>query len=440
MLMIFIIMDPVYSFGGSETLEFVLKDYNARSQGMGGALTGFASGVEAIHYNPAGLHEARYPEIFTVHGDLGFDRRINGLEFSLKTHKLGIGFGWNRFSIDSIPVTEETIGSFIGNLPDGSLLNQVSIVDWAEDITDAYIVALGYPISRWLSIGGSFKYFRRGLYEFNASGSTMDLGFKLNYHPRVKLGMSFKNIFGEMEWDHSGRRETIAGETVLGLGYKFSSFLTAACDFVYESEKGNHVNMGLEGVLKDLVFLRVGTQDGKSTFGAGVNLSNWRIDYAYNKDDLGTNHKISAKALFFDWEYPFEKKSRRETRKNRNKKKEQEKLSEILEEEDLPRYGDLITDIARIPASELKLINDHYYIPVRLLALFGIQKGQYEKAKMLNLKKDKVFVMAKAGESNVLVNGKKWHNMEFKIKRVNKELYVPPEILTLFAIEYEQVK
>ncbi|MCK5683412.1 hypothetical protein KAJ27_04805, partial [bacterium] len=75
MLMIFIIMDPVYSFGGSETLEFVLKDYNARSQGMGGALTGFASGVEAIHYNPAGLHEARYPEIFTVHGDLGFDRR-----------------------------------------------------------------------------------------------------------------------------------------------------------------------------------------------------------------------------------------------------------------------------------------------------------------------------------------------------------------------------
>lgn len=440
LLSLLLIPANVFSFGGSETLEFVLKDYNARSQGMGGALTGYASGVEAINYNPAGLHEARYPEFFTVHGDLGFDRRINGLSFSVKSGKLGVGFGWNRFSIDSIPISEENIGNYVGTLPDGTLINQVSITDWAEDVTDAYIVSAGYPIADWLSIGGAFKYYRRSLYEFNASGSTVDFGFKINYHPRVRMAMCFKNMWGDLEWDESNRREPIAGETVIGLGYELTPFLVAACDFVSETGQGNHVNMGLEAKFKDIMFLRIGNQDGKSTFGAGFNLSNWRIDYAYGKDDFATNHRISARALFFDWEYPFHKEPRHDKKKKQELSRAQKEVSNVLETEDQPGYGDLITDIARIPASELKLIDDHYYIPVRLLSMFGIQTGKVESNKMLNLKKDKYFVMAKAEESNVLVNGNKWQNLGYKLRVYNGELFVPPELLDVFEIEHQQVK
>ncbi len=325
----------LYSFGGSETLEFVLKDYNARSQGMGGALTGIASGVESIHYNPAGLPEAKYPEVFTVHGDLGFDRRINGLSFSAKTHKLGIGFGWNRFSIDSIPITVENFGSFVGTLPNGSLINQVSIVDWAEDVTDAYVIALGYPISRFLSIGGAIKYFQRSLYEFDSSGSSMDFGFKLNYHPRIKMGMCFRNMWGDMKWDHNDHRDPIAGETVIGLGYKFS-FLTAACDWVSESGKGSHVNMGLEGIIKDLVFLRLGTQAGKATFGAGVNLSNWRIDYALIKMILVQIIKSLQKHYFLTGNILLKKNHVAKPEKNEKRRKNKRNYPGFLKKKNFP--------------------------------------------------------------------------------------------------------
>ena len=56
-------------------------------------------------------------------------------------------------------------------------------------------------------------------------------------------------------------------------------------------------NLGAEFLYNNLLAVRIGTNGGNFTTGAGVYVWRFRVDYAYQSHDLGNTHRVSL--LFF---------------------------------------------------------------------------------------------------------------------------------------------
>lgn len=296
---------------------------SARTLGMGGMFSTVKGDPASIISNPAGLAANMDRHKFFLMSTKTL-QEVNYLAFgyALPLEKIGtVGIGLINRSIGDIPLTQQLV------LVNGQV--DYSGIDYASFTED--VVFLSYAnkanlFNKPANFGLNLKLFQKKTKNYNkgnASGMNMDLGMQVELNRDIDLGVKMQNIFvnsaggfGSILWD-TGEAETIDSYLITGISNKtLYRNLLLGIDLKKNLTRKEYpltVMLGLEWHPHDALFFRCGMDQNLKapdeadsgskldvvnnyTLGVGVNLYDWRFDYAYHPNtdikDL-TSHMFS---------------------------------------------------------------------------------------------------------------------------------------------------
>ena len=307
----------VAKYGG----EFLSLGVGGRALGMGGAFSATANDVTAGYWNPAGLIHVKFPQVMLMHTEQ-FDGIIKydygGFALPIGNER-SIGISLIRVGIDDILLTQRLQYSDLklGEIDQG--IPNRPIVDGT--ISDAeYAFLLSYSIQRKknLSFGANIKIIHKGIGDFSAWGLGFDIATLFKPVGNLHIGINLQDITTTvLAWDN-GTREVIVPTIKTGLAYPLyipfiSGTLSSAVDFDIRFEGRNFgaqlatgplsldSHLGWEYQFQDIFSIRLGSDIGRFSAGAGIKLPKFQFDYAFvGHNELGDTHRISAKLSFID--------------------------------------------------------------------------------------------------------------------------------------------
>jgi hypothetical protein len=263
---------------GKTGLSFLKFGFGARNIAMGDAGNSIASDVTSLFYNPSKLAMSQDHELMFMHNEWIQDVRSEVLGARTVLFGLPIALGVNVTSISDIEIRRipgAPDATFSANYFYGSL-------------------STGFKLTDELGTGISVKYLYEGLYQDEANGWGIDLGF---YYILPVEGLtasaSVRNI-GTM--DALRVEETkLPSEVRAGLSYSqmlSSNFdLSAGAELQKYFESTTHINFGAEILYSGVLALRGGYQTGFETrgltAGVGIKWGSLRFDYAFLPFSLG---------------------------------------------------------------------------------------------------------------------------------------------------------
>lgn len=300
--------------------EFLTLGAGGRALGMGGAYAALANDVSAGYWNPAGLAYIDYPQIMLMHsqqfgGVVKYDYGSFAIPFGA-TRSLGIGL--IRLGVDDIPVTRLSNPALkLGDIyVDDNGVTRTNTPYVARTISDAeYALFLSYGLKRneKLALGANVKLLHKNVGDNSAWGLGFDIGVIYKPAGNLLVGLNLQDVTTTvLAWD-SGTREIIVPALKAGVAYPLSipglgGSIAPAVDFDIRFEGRDYAaqfaagpvsldsHLGWEYQFQNLFALRLGSDVGKLSAGAGINLSKFQIDYAFlSHDDLGNSHRISAR-------------------------------------------------------------------------------------------------------------------------------------------------
>jgi hypothetical protein len=169
-----------------------------------------------------------------------------------------------------------------------------------------------------LAVGGAIKLIDQRIDTATASGQASDFGFKLMIGEPVTAGSYGRKEFvlaiarqnmlaGQMAWDTaSGHEDPLPGNTKVGISYLLD-FPSLALGFraalEHDSAYEGTWHLGYELDYRQRLYLRTGVvgetfSHADPTFGAGIQLSAFLVDYAYNTHALGLTHRVALEFQF----------------------------------------------------------------------------------------------------------------------------------------------
>jgi hypothetical protein len=288
----------------------------ARGTAMGGAIIADVSGVEAVHWNPAGLATLAGTEVMFSHQPYLADIKVNfvGVASNLE----GFGSVAATVKIASIGEMEETTDAF----PDGTgriFSPTLSVLSLTYSRVLTYRVLFG--------VTGKFVYEK--IFEVSASGVAFDIGFV--YDPEwhgLKLGLAVRNYGPEMRFTGDGFNRPLGGRQAapqsasfdlpssfnLGLSYDLlnvnQSTASMSGTFCSNNYSQDMWQGGVEYVYDDRYALRVGYNYSDQndwlygvSLGGGVmvNIKETKlsVDYTWSDTELfNDNQYFTVKMLF----------------------------------------------------------------------------------------------------------------------------------------------
>ncbi len=307
--------------------EFLELGVNARALGMGSANVSLSNDVTSPFWNPAGLAFVPKLQVASLYADL-----FNSLQ---KQNYVGaaiplfggtaLSLSWVRLSIDGIDRHE-----YDPALDDYTALQRISdptiALTYAPDGTfgsydDAYFISFAKHIpvdldlgwQYWempidMALGLNLKLINLSLDKNSGSGVGIDLGYILKlgldeifvspYYGDLSIGVSAQDLFNtRITWDTSSKHEDEI-ERNIKMGFSYSqpipvvkSELTVAYDVDTRYDGFEH--FGLEYSFSNLLAVRIGSNFGYMTTGAGIYIWKFKFDYAYQSHDLGNSHRVS---------------------------------------------------------------------------------------------------------------------------------------------------
>jgi hypothetical protein len=318
---------------GSAGAQELLIPTGAAGIALAGSNIAFASGADAIYWNPAGLSRGSFgTEAFFSHmsyiADIGVDYGAVATTFA------GIGtfgFSFKSIAFGNIPVTTE-------DNPDGT----------GATYSPSYMVG-GLTYSRMLSdrisVGATFNFVDEAIMSTSATGFALDAGVQYNglLVPELKLGVVVKNLGPNMTYTGTNllRQGSTVGDIrgtqwydVQAASFELPSQMDVALaydkklgemsevtifgDFENNNYSSDVYKFGAQVGLNNMLFLRGGynyapnatkDQTGQSseifdyTLGAGLNYSlgdvNFTLDYAYEHVHLLTSINVFTVRLGF---------------------------------------------------------------------------------------------------------------------------------------------
>jgi hypothetical protein len=207
----------------------------ARGTSMGGAVIADVSGVESIHWNPAGLARTDGTEVMFNHQPYIADINVNFFGVASNLGNFGVLAGGVKIvSIGDIEETTEDAADGTGKIFSPSLT--VLSLSYARQLT--------YNVS----FGTSAKFINERILDVSASGLAFDIGFiyNPNWHG-VSIGMSISNYGTPMRFSGRGFDQTVGGKQVRPLGASFdlpSSFNIGAAYNFWNMEKNSAMLCG----------------------------------------------------------------------------------------------------------------------------------------------------------------------------------------------------
>jgi hypothetical protein len=307
--------------------EFLELGVNAKALGMGSANVSLSNDVTGPFWNPAGLAFVPKLQVASLYADL-----FNSLQ---KQSYIGaaiplfggtaLSLSWIRLSIEGIdrheydPALDDyTASERIGDpsialtyAPDGTFgsYDDAYYISFAKHIPVNLDLGWQYwemPID--MALGLNIKLINLSLDENSGSGVGIDLGYILKlgldkifvspYYGDLSIGVSAQDLFNtRITWDTPSKHEDeIARNFKMGFSYSqpipvIKSELTVAYDVDTRYDGFEH--FGLEYLFSNLLAVRIGSNFGYMTTGAGIYIWKFKFDYAYQSHDLGNSHRVS---------------------------------------------------------------------------------------------------------------------------------------------------
>jgi hypothetical protein len=330
-IIMFIAMMMLPLYAGRYAGDFLSIGGGVRAISMGGAYNSVADDGSGLYWNTAGIGQIKESQVFGMHAFLydGLASYDNVVFCQPLPNDATIGINWTRLTVDEIPYFNEEylVGTNVDQRVADPGLHLPGEADSEFKSTDDMFqlgfskhihldVDLGWKFFKMpfdIFAGGNVKFIRRKLYENYGSGTGIDLSFMLKTDLSyifnidelgiVKYAMNFTDIGNtEIKWDvTSDRVDEILMNTKLGASIeqplKFidsSVLFSIDKDFVY----GEKVRLGGEFTYDELVFLRIGKNQDSYSGGIGLNVYNFKIDYAYVTNDLGNTNRIGLSFIF----------------------------------------------------------------------------------------------------------------------------------------------
>jgi len=291
---------------GVTSFQFLKVMPDARSTAMGEAYSSIANGSDGMYWNPAAMMRNSGISANLSRVNYIFDTGHFGASVSYTLNSFAFGLTFMNVDYGDIEVTDV---AHLGYLSDGTYNPGLT----GEVIQPGAMVAglgMAQRLTSKFSYGVSMKYVREDMIVADLSLLMWDMGILYETGFRsIALAATMRNFGPQVEYfDYSyplpqtmniGISTHLIGKDNPLLLDSGNHQLLVAFDLVQPRDYDQQYNAGLEYVFMDIVALRCGYKmnyDTESlTFGAGVNLKDFSIDYSYNTygEFLSDVHRFS---------------------------------------------------------------------------------------------------------------------------------------------------
>ncbi len=297
---------------GSTAMQFLKVLPSARAAAVGEAYSVWASGAEAVFWNPSGLALTEHQELSVTYTDWLFDARQGGLSYAYSLGDVGaVGVQFQYVDFGSF---EETTNErpFISD-PDqpgmtGRTFRPFSYAigaTYARHLTDRFALGLGvkYAYESLFGAGRVTTMVRQGVMDevgTAAAGVLFDFGIRYDTGFRsIQIASSVQNFGADVQYaveSHAvpllfrvGIAADLVGPSGLFLAGSDDNEIRTAFDIFHPNDFGQQIHYGIEYEFARLLSLRAGYKfnydNGGLTLGGGLRHSirdlGLAIDYSY---------------------------------------------------------------------------------------------------------------------------------------------------------------
>ena len=289
---------------GQAAMTFLLINPSARAAGLM-ASNGLDGDATALFQNPSGIAQVAAGDIMVGRTEWFADIKQNAVALAYNIDGFGVvGLSW--VSMDHGDIFRTTINED----PTTAGFNEIGQVD-----VDESVIGLGYAreITDRFSIGAQFKRAAQRLQDNRASTIAVDFGltYRTGYR-NSRLTMSVRNFSKEVQFVDQSVQLPLTFKVGLGVDALelLAPQLSESGSLMVQLERSHHrdspekMDVGIEYIFQKMVSVRLGSgfnyDENDFGLGLGLNVSNVRIDYAYNSygDILGAVHRISLGGSF----------------------------------------------------------------------------------------------------------------------------------------------
>jgi len=302
---------------GSTSMQFLKVMPSARATALGDAYTVWATGAEAVFWNPAGLADLDNMQLSSTYVDWLFDARQGAISYAYNMGNIGavaiqlqyVDFGEFEETTNERPYINNPDGPGLT----GRTFNPFSYlvgVSYARYLTDKFSLGLSLKYAHESLFNGESvtAQVRQGVYEKVdtwANGLLFDFGIR--YYTGFKsvfIGSAVQNFGGDVKYAKEsnpvpllfrfGIGADIVGAEGLWISGSDDNRLSMASDIFHPNDYSQQVHVGFEYEYAGSFALRSGYKfnydfDGL-TLGAGFKHKtdgfNLALDYSYG--DMGT--------------------------------------------------------------------------------------------------------------------------------------------------------
>lgn len=278
---------PVQADGlGTSGAQFLRITPMARPLAMGNAYTGLAEGIEALHFNPAGISSIDK-------WDLGLSHILMPLDASYSY--VAVARRLNTKAVGALSL------SYFGT-EDEFRNNQGQTTGTFSNFDVGLAGTFAYDVSSEISAGGTLRIIRSELAGFDAATVGFDFGVK--YRPLrwkgVSVGVILKNLGPGLEFISESSPQPLearVGAAWQPVGRKY----VIAGDVSIDREGEARANIGGEYNITDQFAVRTGFDLGQNSniprawkLGMGFNSTVGSFDYAFeSQEEVGNSHRFS---------------------------------------------------------------------------------------------------------------------------------------------------
>jgi len=265
---------------------------------LGGAYAAVADDPGAMIWNPAGLVRVDRRNIYASHSNLiglGFSEQL-GL-VALPNLKLGtFGLGLRRFGVDGIEGRDDRGAIFADNL---------------KDSETEILLGYGRTIGGLWNLGAVFKYQQHNLAGYSDGAPGLDLGVMVKpleaagrrsrLADALTAGLTIRNLIEpNLRLDEEGVKDPTGLRFGLAYDDEMSDnlHLLVATDLEKTRDMDTRLHAGVELSLMKLLALRLGTNAGMLTAGAGVRYRDLAVDYTFEDNPLDPVHRFGLGMAF----------------------------------------------------------------------------------------------------------------------------------------------